>query len=127
MAAGQAAVGQGLLEHVLDVVEAAEEAGEPVGVRGVAEALRIDQPRASRLVASAVAAGWVLRRADQADGRRAPLALTPAGRAVLERAHAFRRTAVERVAVDWSEEELAVFTRLFARFVDGFGGLREAD
>ncbi|MFI1622537.1 MarR family winged helix-turn-helix transcriptional regulator [Streptomyces lydicus] len=109
---------------VLDVVEAAEEAGEPVGVRGVAEALRVDQPRASRLVASAVAAGWVERRAHRTDGRRAPLAVTSEGRAVLEQAHGFRRAAVEQVTAEWSEDELAVFARLFTRFVDGFGELR---
>ncbi|MGW0949133.1 MarR family winged helix-turn-helix transcriptional regulator [Streptomyces sp. NPDC002623] len=112
--------GGGAEFDVLDVVEAAEEAGEPVGVRGVADALLVDQPRASRLVASAVAAGWVRRGGDPADGRRAPLAVTPAGRAALAQAHDFRRVMVERVTADWSEGERAEFARLFARFAEGF-------
>lgn len=102
------------------MVEAAEEAGEAVGVRGVADALRVDQPRASRLVTAAVEAGWVRRGADQTDGRRAPLAVTPAGRVALDQAHALRRSVVERVTVDWSEGERAEFARLFARFTEGF-------
>lgn len=102
------------------MVEAAEEAGEAVGVRGVADALRVDQPRASRLVTAAVEAGWVRRGADQTDGRRAPLAVTPAGRVALDQAHAFRRSVVERLTADWSEGERAEFARLFARFTEGF-------
>lgn len=112
--------GGGPAFDVLDVVEAAEEAGEAVGVRGVADALRVDQPRASRLVTAAVEAGWVRRGADQTDGRRAPLAVTPAGRVALDQAHALRRSVVERVTVDWSEGERAEFARLFARFTEGF-------
>ncbi|WP_162795692.1 MarR family transcriptional regulator, partial [Nonomuraea lactucae] len=41
---------------VLDVLDAA---GEPVTVSAVADALSVDQPRASRLAAAAVAAGLV--------------------------------------------------------------------
>ncbi|MFF7411704.1 hypothetical protein [Streptomyces lydicus] len=42
---------------------------------------------------------------------------------MLEQAHGFRRAAVERVTAEWSEDELAVFARLFTRFVDDFGEL----
>src|SRR6266516_281332 len=70
--------------EVIDVIEAAELAGEPATVSAVADALNIDQPRASKLVAAAVEAGLVERRADQADGRRSLLARTPAGMAVTE-------------------------------------------
>lgn len=120
LAGAGTAQGGGPAFDVLDVVEAAEEEGEPVGVRGVADALHVDQPRASRLVTAAVAAGWVRRGADQTDGRRAPLAVTPAGRVALDEAHAFRRAVVEQVTADWSQGERAEFARLFARFTEGF-------
>ena len=61
--------------EVIDVIEAAELAGEPATVSAVADALNIDQPRASKLVAAAVAAGLVERRADQV--RWAPIVPQP--------------------------------------------------
>ena len=45
--------------EVIDVIEAAELAGQPATVSAVADALDIDQPRASKLVAAAVEAGLV--------------------------------------------------------------------
>jgi len=45
--------------EVIDVIEAAELAGKPATVSTVADALNIDQPRASKLVAAAVEAGLV--------------------------------------------------------------------
>ncbi|WP_326622080.1 MarR family winged helix-turn-helix transcriptional regulator [Streptomyces decoyicus] len=106
---------------VLDVVEAAEERGEPAGVREVADALRVDQPRASKLVAAAVQAGHLRREADQTDGRRTLLAVTPDGRELLETVHTFRRAMVARVTRDWPAADRAAFARLFTRFMDDFG------
>src|SRR5205807_7051960 len=120
LAGADAPAGGGAAFDVLDVVEAAEEAGKPVGVRGVADALRVDQPRASRLVASAVTAEWVRRGSDQADGRRAPLTVTPAGRAALEQAHGFRHVMGERGTADWPEGDRAGFGRRLTGFVEGF-------
>ncbi len=116
-------VPEGAAFDVLDVVEAAEERGEPAGVREVADALRVDQPRASKLVAAAVQAGHLRREADQRDGRRTLLAVTPAGRELLEAAHAFRRSVVARVTRDWPAAERAAFARLFTRFMDDFGAV----
>src|SRR4051794_21572430 len=64
---------------VLDAVEAAELEQQPATVSTVAEALHVDQPRASKLVAATVTAGLVRREADQADGRRSRLVRTGAG------------------------------------------------
>ncbi|MFJ3953060.1 MarR family winged helix-turn-helix transcriptional regulator [Streptomyces libani] len=114
---------EGAAFEVLDVVEAAEERGEPAGVREVAEALRVDQPRASKLVAAAVRAGHLRREADQRDGRRTLLAVTPAGRELLEAAHTFRRSVVARVTRDWPAAERAAFARLFTRFMEDFGAV----
>lgn len=102
---------------VLDAVEAAEQAGEPTGVSGVAAALHIDQPRASRLVAAAVAAGLIRREADQADGRRARLVRTAAGRAASEEVHRFRRSVFAAAMSGWSDADRADFARLLTRFV----------
>ncbi|HET6317571.1 MAG TPA: MarR family winged helix-turn-helix transcriptional regulator [Chloroflexota bacterium] len=102
---------------VLDVVEAAEQAGSIASVSSVAEALHIDQPRASKLVARAVELGLVWREADQADGRRSQLVRTATGRRVSERVHRFRRGVFARAMADWSAHERAQFAVLLDRFV----------
>lgn len=104
---------------VLDVLDAA---GEPVTVSSVAEALSVDQPRASRLVATAVSAGLVGREADQSDGRRALLVLTGDGRAAVEQAHRTRQAAFAQAMAGWTDAERAEFARLLARFVNALPG-----
>ncbi|GAA3290036.1 winged helix-turn-helix transcriptional regulator [Dactylosporangium vinaceum] len=103
---------------LFDVVDAVE-AGERVTVTDVAAALDVAQPRASKLVAAAVAAGLVRREADQRDGRRAFLALTATGRELCDRVHATRRTRFAAATRDWSADERVEFARLLTRFVDG--------
>lgn len=103
---------------VLDVIEAAEQAGIPATVARVAVALSVDQPRASKLVAAAVEAGLVRREADQGDGRRSLLAPTDAGRAVTEQVHEFRRSVFSSAMSDWSERDRKDFARLLTRFVE---------
>lgn len=105
---------------VLDVIEGA--GGAQVTVSTVAEALSVDQPRASRLVSAAVTAGLVRREADQADGRRAWLVLTGAGVQALEQAHRTRRAAFATATEDWTEAERTDFARLLTRFVGGLPG-----
>ncbi|SET66914.1 MarR family winged helix-turn-helix transcriptional regulator [Nonomuraea wenchangensis] len=111
-----AADGAGPEHDVLDVIEGA---GGPVTVTGVAEALGVDQPRASRLVAAAVTGGLVRREADQADGRRSHLVLTGAGRAALARARESRQASFAAVTRTWTAAERAEFARLLTRFVEG--------
>ncbi|TCC11866.1 MarR family winged helix-turn-helix transcriptional regulator [Kribbella soli] len=103
------------VQEVLDAIEAAEP--DPVGVNGVATALGVDQPRASKLVAAAVTAGLVRREADQADGRRTNLVLTPAGRAQLETVHTHRRTHFAAAMSEWTPEERTAFASLLTRFL----------
>lgn len=114
--AATAAPGAGA--EVLDVIEEAEEAGDAATVTSVAAALNIDQPRASKLVAAAVAAGLVRREADQADGRRALLVRTPAGRRLSAEMHAFRQQIYAEAMSDWPAADRAAFSRLLARFVE---------
>jgi DNA-binding MarR family transcriptional regulator len=84
----------------------------------LAEQLRVDQPRASRLAAAAVATGLARREADQTDGRRTRLVRTRRGIAATERVHASRRGIFATAMTDWSTEERATFARLLTRFVD---------
>ncbi|MFG3442512.1 MarR family winged helix-turn-helix transcriptional regulator [Nonomuraea sp. NPDC047897] len=113
---------QGAPGPELDVLDVLEAAGEPVTVSAVAQALAVDQPRASRLVAAAVSAGLVRREADQADGRRALLVLTEAGQQAVERAHQGRQAAFAQAMAGWSDAERAQFARLLTRFVEGLPG-----
>ncbi|MER6509147.1 MarR family winged helix-turn-helix transcriptional regulator [Nonomuraea sp. NPDC001636] len=105
--------------EVLDVIEGA---GGRLTVSAVAEALNVDQPRASRLVTAAVTAGLVRREADQADGRRAWLVLTDAGAAALAQARQARQAAFASATAGWSAAERAEFARLLTRFVQGMPG-----
>jgi DNA-binding MarR family transcriptional regulator len=105
------------------VIDAVEEGAAPpadgVTVGLVAERLGIDPSHASRLVASAVAAGYVRRVASQADGRRICLELTTEGMAVAEEVHRSRRAAFERAMRGWSGAEREEFARLLTRFLEG--------
>ena len=119
--AAQAGWSRTALIDVLDVLEVAETDHVPATVVSVAQALHVDQPRASKLVAAAVEAGLVRRQADQADGRRSLLVRTPAGRAQSEDVHASRRQAFARAMVDWPDADRATFARLLWRFLRGLG------
>ena len=126
----QAAVPDPAGSAVVDALEELQEVGLEATVSAVAERLGVDSPRASRLVARAVAAGLARREADQRDGRRSLLTLTAAGRAHAAHLHAFRREAFERAMADWEPGDAAAFARLLTRFVRGLesaGGRRAAD
>jgi DNA-binding MarR family transcriptional regulator len=88
-----------------------------MGISEIAEAIGVDQPRASRLVNEAVERGLATRRADERDARRSVVELSAAGRSMLESAHANRRTAVTDALAGFSAEEVATFSALLARFV----------
>jgi DNA-binding MarR family transcriptional regulator len=102
---------------VLDAVEAAEEALDPATVTTIAEALAVDQPRASKLVARAVEAGLVERVADQRDGRRTLLVRTDRGKGVSADVHGDRQRVFGEAMADWTPHERAEFARLLSRFV----------
>ncbi|MFC9968056.1 MarR family winged helix-turn-helix transcriptional regulator [Nocardia ignorata] len=104
----------GQVFDVLDVIEAHQ---DPT-VSTVAAALAVDQPRASKLVAAAVADGSVRRVADQTDGRRSLLELTDRGTDILAAAHRRRQSAFDRAMSGWTPTERTVFARLLTRFVD---------
>jgi DNA-binding MarR family transcriptional regulator len=107
---------------VQEVLDALDAASGPIGVGGVAEALAVDQPRASKLVAAAVGSGLVRREADQADGRRARLVLTAEGRERLAMVHAHREARFAAAMAGWDDADRAAFAGLLTRFVSGLDG-----
>jgi DNA-binding MarR family transcriptional regulator len=111
------------LTAVVDAVEQHDGAGAPCTVSTVAAALGVDQPRASRLVAAAVDAGLLTRKADQLDGRRALLRLTRSGTEHAARVHRFRRAMFAEAMAGWSPRQVGTFARLLTRFVDSYAEL----
>ncbi|MFJ9590425.1 MarR family winged helix-turn-helix transcriptional regulator [Streptomyces acidicola] len=109
--------------ELLDVVEAAEGQGSALTVTEVAALLGVDQPRSSRLTAQALAAGLLRREADQHDGRRSLLALTPEGRDVLARIRTFRRGVIVEATASWTTEDRAALAHLLTRFVRDFSAI----
>jgi DNA-binding MarR family transcriptional regulator len=116
---GDSVPADGVVE-LLDAIEAAAARMALTTVTEAADALGIDQPRASRLAAQAIDAGLVTREADQQDGRRSLLALTPAGQRILTQVHDFRRQAVIRAIAHWTPADRETFSRLLERFVADF-------
>jgi DNA-binding MarR family transcriptional regulator len=107
---------------LLDAIEAGAST-----VTEAASALGIDQPRASRLATQAHDAKLLRRTADQSDGRRSPLVLTPAGRRALERAQTFRRRIVTEALAGWQANDRATLARLLTRFVDDIVSVARPD
>jgi DNA-binding MarR family transcriptional regulator len=120
LAAGEAAPASdpGLDQAIDAVEEGPDGSGEEVTVGLVAERLGVDPSRASRLVARAIAAGYLSRVASQADGRRVRLELTREGRRRAEHVRRFRQAVFARAMLGWSAREREDFARLLTRFTD---------
>lgn len=88
-----------------------------MSVSDIADAIGVDQPRASRLVNEAVEHGFARRMPDPTDGRRSVVELSAAGRRMLGAAHENRRSAVTRATSGFSSEEVEAFADLLDRFV----------
>jgi DNA-binding MarR family transcriptional regulator len=114
LAGPTAEVGHSMVVDALD--RSADDIPPPVGA--VAERLGIDPSRASRMVASAVKAGFVRRVASQEDGRRVGLELTDQGKALAELARTARRQVFGQAVANWTDDDAEAFARLLARFVD---------
>jgi DNA-binding MarR family transcriptional regulator len=102
------------------MLEALASANGRMGVSDLAQAIGVDQPRASRLVADATEHGLVRRDVDPSDARRSSIELTDGGRETLESAHRNRRVAVTSALADFTPEETATFAALLARFANSW-------
>jgi DNA-binding MarR family transcriptional regulator len=89
---------------------------DEITVGFVAEKLGIDPSRASRLVAEVVDRGYARRVASQADARRIGLALTPKGKAFVEKFRETKWRVFASALGEWDEADLVTFARLLERF-----------
>lgn len=93
---------------------------QEVTVGAIAEQMRLDHSRVSRVVADLVKRGVLRREASQEDARRTLVALTDEGLAWLDRLNDVKHEVINQVLADWSEEDLELFANLFERFVERF-------
>lgn len=89
---------------------------DEITVGYVADKLAVDPSRASRVVAEVVDRGFAKRVASQADARRICLALTPKGRALVEKFRETKWRVFAGALGEWKEEELIAFAGYLDRF-----------
>lgn len=104
----------------LDALRAMNRIDGEVTVGAIADVMRLDPSRGSRLVAELVAQGLLRRDASQADGRRSIVVRTELGDQLMTEVDATKRRLLASMLDGWSEEELSVFAVLFDKFVSKF-------
>lgn len=114
--AGAASVSKKDLTRNL-VINLVDEAEGELTVGGVADRLGVDPSVASRMVSDCIKAGYVERRASQADGRRTVLGLTRDGVGLRDAFRRQQRCAFEAITSDWSQHERREFARLLIKYV----------
>ena len=106
---------------VIRMIEALAAASGPLGVSDLAEAIGVDQPRASRLVQQGVDRGWVRREADPDDARRTRIALTDDGARLFSGVRGERRQVLSSALEAFTAEERAELARLLTKLADNWG------
>ena len=96
------------------VVHAVKTAGGEQTGGAMARSLGVSPSTATRLIDRATRAGMVLRIASA--GRHTQVRLTPEGRALHERAVAYRLTRLAALTDGWTPGEVHTFTELLSRF-----------
>lgn len=104
----------------LRLLEALAAASHPLTVSEVADAIGVDQPRASRLVQQSVELGLVRREADPDDARRTRVVLTDEGRTILRGFRGDRRDAVQQALDTFTDEERAELARLLTKLAEAW-------
>ncbi|MGG7517242.1 MarR family winged helix-turn-helix transcriptional regulator [Allorhizobium undicola] len=114
--------GHGLELSHFDVVTfvARHQSRQAVTVGMVAEQMRVDPSRASRVVSELVKRGFLRREACQSDARRTIVRLSPEGEKLADYFASIRHEVVSRTLEEWDEAELALFEPLFDRFIAAF-------
>ena len=93
---------------------------QEVTVGALAEQMRLDHSRVSRVVADLVKRGVLRREASQEDARRTLVVLTDEGVAWLDRLNEVKHEVIGQILSDWSHEDLDRFADLYERFVEMF-------
>ncbi|MDH4413950.1 MAG: MarR family transcriptional regulator [Rhizobium sp.] len=114
-------IGTGLELSDIDAIGVIKRIGsdQEVTVGTIAEQLRIDPSRGSRIVADLVKQGLLERAASQEDGRRSLVRVTEAGRKVLDDIEAIKQETITEATAGWSAEDVETFGRLYLRFTEG--------
>jgi DNA-binding MarR family transcriptional regulator len=102
------------------LLEALAAASHPLSVGEIAQAVGVDQPRASRLVQQSVELGLVRREADPDDARRTRVALTDAGSGLVRGFRGERREAIDSALATFSDEERTELARLLTKLADSW-------
>lgn len=113
-------IAPGLDTSHLDVLDAMRRIEGEVTVGGIAEIMRIDPSRGSRLVADLVARGILKRDASQEDGRRSLIVRTEFGDRLVAEMRSIKRSLLGKVIEGWPADELNTFAILFEKFVGDF-------
>lgn len=104
------------------MLEALAAASHPLSVGEIADAVGVDQPRASRLVQQAVQLDLVRREADPDDARRTRVALTDTGSRLVRGFRGERREAIDAALVAFTDAERAELARLLTKLADSWPG-----
>ncbi len=91
-----------------------------VTVGAIAETMRIDPSRSSRLVSELVEQGMLRRAVSQADARRSVVELTEKAGDYFRAAERAKYDVIRTITSGWSKEDVALFARLFERFITEF-------
>lgn len=102
------------------LLEALAAASAPLSVGEIAEAIGVDQPRASRLVQQVVDAGLARREADPDDARRTRVALTDEGSKIVRGFRGERRDAIDTALASFSDQERADLARLLGKLAEAW-------
>lgn len=102
------------------MLDALAAACAPLSVSELAEAVGVDQPRASRLVQQAVEMGLVRREADPNDARRTRIALTEQGQALVSRFRGARQEAITTALEGFTDAERTELARLLTKFAEAW-------
>ncbi len=105
------------------LLEALAAASHPLSVGEIADAVGVDQPRASRLVQQAFQLDLVRREADPEDARRTRVALTDAGAALVRGFRGERREAIDTALSGFTDAERADLARLLTKLADAWPGV----
>lgn len=114
-------MGTGLELSDIDAIGVIKRIGsqEEATVGAIAEQMRIDPSRGSRIVADLVRQGLLERAASQEDGRRSLVRITEAGRGVLDAIEAIKRETIVEATAGWTQDDIETFGRLYMRFTEG--------
>lgn len=103
---------------VTEAVAALEDRTLAPTVNAVADEIGIDQSGASRLIKSAVDAGYLTMTTTTSDGRRREASVAAAGRLALRDAHRWQEDVFAELTADWSQKRRDEFRHAMSDLMD---------